>query len=168
MSSIRPCPLPPDALLAGYAAGGAYADCYTAEVARPVPHGSFIEAFYRGGLMRLERRLIGLVLSRPSTDAQVRELAAGQTREFSAWRVEHRTPNQLLMRDVGGRTRSWLMTVPEGANGTRLYFGSAVVPSVDRATGKSRMGFGFHALLGFHKLYSRLLLGAALARLENA
>jgi hypothetical protein len=30
------------------------------------------------------------------------------------------------------------------------------------------LGFGFRALLGFHRLYSRLLLGAARARIVDA
>ena len=50
--------------------------------------------------------------------------------------------------------------------GTRLYFGSAVVPTRDRATGEARMGTVFRALLGFHKLYSVILLSAARSRIE--
>ncbi|NJN00825.1 MAG: hypothetical protein HC793_04460 [Aquincola sp.] len=48
---------------------------------------------------------------------------------------------------------------------TRLFFGSAVVPRVDAQSGRRRMGVVFHALLGFHKLYSRALLSAAVSRL---
>ena len=62
------------------------------------------------------------------------------------------------------------MTAPSlacGAAGTRLYFGSAVVPVVSRQSAKAEMGFAFRALLGFHKLYSRALLGAASARLTH-
>jgi hypothetical protein len=55
-----------------------------------------------------------------------------------------------------------------GAAATRLYFGSAVVPAVDKATGRLRMGFAFRALLGFHRIYSRVLLRAARSRLERA
>ena len=80
--------------------------------------------------------------------------------------VKARAADQLLMCDIGGRTRSWLMVAPSDVpRHTRLYFGSAVVPVVNQATGKSSMGFGFTALLGFHKLYSRALLGAAATRL---
>jgi hypothetical protein len=50
---------------------------------------------------------------------------------------------------------------------TRLYLGSAVVPVVSRSTGPSSIGFLFKALLGFHKLYSRALLGAAQSRLAR-
>jgi hypothetical protein len=48
--------------------------------------------------------------------------------------------------------------------GTRLYFGSAVVPVV--SAGKASPGVAFGALLGFHKVYSRLLLHAARSRLK--
>jgi hypothetical protein len=58
------------------------------------------------------------------------------------------------------------MVLPDIA-GTRLYFGSAVVSTAGRTTAHSRIGFKFSALLGFHKLYSRLLLGSARARLAK-
>jgi hypothetical protein len=35
------------------------------------------------------------------------------------------------------------------------------------AAGRSRMGFAFTALLGFHKLYSRALLASARSRLSR-
>ena len=52
-----------------------------------------------------------------------------------------------------------------GAN-TRLYFGSAVVPVEHPKTGKAELGWRFRVLLGFHKMYSRVLLQAARSRLE--
>ena len=63
------------------------------------------------------------------------------------------------------------MAAPVGEGGcarTRLYFGSAVVPVKDARSGRPRFGLPFRALLGFHKLYSRVLLGAAVFRLERA
>ena len=51
--------------------------------------------------------------------------------------------------------------------GTRLYFGSAAVPHRKEGAQAASLGFPFKALLGFHKLYSRLLLQAASARLER-
>jgi len=167
MPRVRPCPLPAEALLARYADTGAYADCYQAEVLAPITQAQFIEAFYTGSVFRLERLLLRLLLSKPSTDAQARQLAAGAIGEFAAWRVEDRTADQLLLSDMAGRTRSWLMVEPSGAS-TTLYFGSAVVPVVERSSGRPGLGFMFRALLGFHKLYSRVLLGAARARLARA
>jgi len=167
LTRVYPFPLPPGALLAAYASSGAYTDCYAAEVATSVSQAQFVEAFYTGGVFKLERALIRLFLSRASTDVQARQLARGEIGEFAAWRVEEQTTTQLLMCDLAGQTRSWLMVEPTVA-GTKLFFGSAVVPSVDRTTGERRMGFLFRALLGFHKVYSRVLLSSARSRLAGA
>jgi hypothetical protein len=164
VTAIQACPLPEDALLARYTHGGAYTDCYSTEVARPVSHAEYVETFYTGAVFKLERLLLAWFVAKPSTDAQAKELALGALSTFSAWTVEDRTINQLLMCDLAGRTRSWLMVAPlrtGSSPSTRLYFGSAVVPVYDKASGQPRLGFLFKALLGFHKLYSRMLLCAA-------
>jgi hypothetical protein len=168
MAHIRSCPLPPEALLSKYSGSGGYADCYMTELQRTVSHAEFVEAFYTGSVFKIERFLLKLLLSKPSTDAQAKQLAAGELESFSAWRVEGRTTNQLLMCDVGGRTRSWLMVMPAANSpATRLYFGSAVVPAKSRSNGRKSMGFLFVALLGVHKLYSRVLLGSVSSRLSR-
>lgn len=131
-------------------------------------HAEYVEAFYTGAVFKLERLLLAWFVSRPSTDAQARELASGRLNTFAAWQVEARSTNQLLMCDLSGRTRSWLMVAPvqtAGSASTRLYFGSAVVPVHGKASGQPTLGFPFKALLGFHKVYSRVLLGAARSRL---
>jgi hypothetical protein len=171
MSSIQVCALPEHALLAKYARGGAYTDCYAAEVTGTVSHAQYIEAFYTGALFKLERVLLTWFAGTPSTDAQAKKLASGALGTFAAWRVEERSADQLLMCDISGRTRSWLMVAPAGSGSsafTRLYFGSAVVPVVDKQSGQARLGFAFKALLGFHKLYSRALLSAARSRLAGS
>jgi len=166
---IDACPLPAEALLSRYRAGGAFADCYVTAIARPVSQAEFVEAFYTTALFKLERFLLGLFLSRASTDGQAAGLARGELDAFAAWTVEGRAPDQLLLADVGGRTRSWLMVAPfQGSVGTRLYFGSAVVPRHRAGSGRAGLGPLFGALLGFHKLYSRLLLRAARSRLSRS
>ncbi len=169
MTPIQTCELPGAALLRTYLIAGAYADCYVAEIARPVSHAEYVQAFYTTAVFKLERMLLACFVARPSTDAQAAELAAGTRTSFAAWSVEAREPQQLLLADFQGRTRSWLMSAP-GSNGqsTRLYFGSAVVRGVDRRSGEARMGGPFRVLLGFHKLYSRVLLRAAVARLAGS
>lgn len=167
MASILPCPLPEQALLRRYCDGGGYTDCYTTTVAGHVRQADYVEAFYTTWLFKLERWVLSWLVSRPSTDAQARELAAGSSTGFAAWSVEAREPAQVLLCDLHGRTRSWLMVVP-GNGTTQLFFGSAVVPVIDRRSGRKRMGMGFRALLGFHKLYSRLLLAAAVKRLQHS
>jgi hypothetical protein len=170
MSSIQACALPDQALLTRYARDGAYTDCYATDIARPVSHAEYVEAFYTGALFKLERLLLAWLVAKPSTDAQAKELASGLLDTFAAWDVEERSINQLLMCDFRGRTRSWLMVAPADSGGsvfTRLYFGSAVVPTPDRSSGRATLGFTFNALLGFHKLYSRALLSAARSRLAE-
>ncbi|MDI4633539.1 hypothetical protein J7U46_10815 [Pelomonas sp. V22] len=166
MGSITARELPAEALLNKYREQGAYTDCYATEMALPISHADFVEAFYTTPLFKLERLILALLLGRPASDAQARELAKGRLDRFAAWTVEGRAENQLLLCDFQSRTRSWLM-VEAAADGrsTRLFFGSAVVPKLDRRSGERRMGAAFVALLGFHKLYSRLLLRAAVARL---
>ena len=162
-------PLPADALLTKYRKSRAYTDCYSTDIARTVSHAEFVEAFYTGRLFKLERLLLRVFLSKPSTDLQARQLAAGELNEFAAWTVEARAEDQLLLRAVDGRTRSWLMvSTTDVPSGTRLYFGSALLLSRkagNASTGKPMMGFLFKALLGFHNFYSRALLSAAARRL---
>jgi hypothetical protein len=164
MFYIQTCKLPPGALLGRYLGGGAFADCYVTEIASPVTHAEYVSAFYTTPVFKLERLILEWLVSRPSTDTQALQLATGTLDEFAAWSVESRSTDQLLLSDFRGRTRSWLMIEKagvDGASGTRLYFGSAVVPAIDRKSDRALLGFTDRALLGFHKLYSRVLLQAA-------
>jgi hypothetical protein len=162
------CTPPPDALHRHYADEGGYVDCYAARFAGRVALPEFVEAFYTTWLFRLERWILARVLSLHSTDAQARQVAAGELDRFAAWSVEARAPGQLLMCDFQKRTRSWFMVAPcADEDGTRLHFGSVVVPVTDARTGARRMGPAYRALLGFHRLYSRALLHAAIARLRR-
>lgn len=169
MTSVQPCELPEGALLRKYRDDGAYADCYVADVAGSCSQAAFVEAFYTTALFKVERLVLAWLLARPSTDIQAKQLAEGRVDSFAAWRVEGRAADQLLLADFTGRTKSWLMVapvpgaVPEAS--TRLYFGSAVVPRRHAKSGRRSMGVAFHALLGFHRLYSRLLLQAARSRI---
>ena len=149
----------------------AYVDCFTADIVLPVSLEEFVAAFYTTRLFKVECCILKWVMFKPSTDEQVRQLAAGSVNTFAAWHVEHRTPNQLLLADMNERTRSWLMVLPvvsiDGAT-TRLYFGSAVVPVRNRQSDKNEMGLIFKALLCFHEQYSVALLRAAVSRLNEA
>ncbi len=167
MPSVQACALPAETLLSRYAVEGAFADCYVTELPQSVPLSEFVEALYLGPLMRFERKLIGWVLSKPTSNSDVRELATGNASDFAAWHVEARTPSELLLRDQTGRTRSWLMSLA-APDATRLFFGSAVLPRVHPDTGTKSMGPLFKPLLGFHALYSRLLLSSARSHLERS
>ena len=120
-------------------------------------------AFYTTPVFKLERWLLAQLLRLPSTDQQAHSLAGGTTSRFSAWNVESRRPDQIVL--AAGRTRSWLMVsgslASQGA--TTLYFGSAVVPLKNGG-----LGWQFDASLLFHKLYSRILLASAVQRLQGS
>jgi hypothetical protein len=169
VADIERCALPPDALLRRYLERG-YTDAYCADVPYAVTHAEYVEAFYTTWLFGLERWLLARLVAKPSTDAQARALSRGSNEPFAAWRVEERAQDQVLLSDFRGQTRSWLMTAPlgEAAPRTRLFFGSAVVHAIDAQTGQASLGFVYRALLGFHKLYSRALLAASIARLGRA
>jgi hypothetical protein len=156
---------PPDgALLHRYRGGGGYTDCFVAVVPDRVTQTAYIEAFYTTALFKLERLVLALLVSRPSTDDEARRLAAGETQRFAAWTVEAREADQILLCDFMGSTRSWLMSVADPAAPsptTRLYFGSAIVPR----KGAAGLGVGFRAMVPFHRLYARALLKAAARRL---
>jgi hypothetical protein len=166
-ASVRVCPLPSRALLAAYRDAGHYSDCYAAHVAGRPSLAAYVEAFYTSWLFRLERMALALA-ALPSTDEEASVLARGGRDRFAAWRVEGRERDQLLLCDVHGRTRSWLMAADAGdGTGRTLYFGSAVVSSPGAAAGVAGLEFRYRALLGFHRVYSRALLRAAVARLER-
>ena len=172
MTNIQACELPLNAMLRKYKDGAGYADCYITEVPSFITQTAFIEAFYTTPLFKLERTLLKYLASKPATDADAKQLALGNTNTFSAWRVESRSASELLLADFTGGTRSWLMTVASidartGAPSTLLYFGSAVVARRRSSDGQLRMGWILHALLGFHRVYSRLLLKAASRRVRK-
>jgi len=170
MLSVEKCPVAANTMLEKYSIHGAYVDCYSTQVSGQVSFSEFILAFYTTPLFRLERLVLKLAVSKPSTDIQVRQLADGTSKEFAAWHVEDRSENEMLLSDFGGRTRSWLMTIPINTvrnPQTRLYFGSAVVPIQNAETGELSLGFGFQFLLEFHQIYSILLLYSARSNIKR-
>ena len=157
---------PPDSLLARLAAArGAFADAYAVELPRAVSLPALVEAFYTTRLFKVERGLIAALLRKPSSDAMARALARGEGQRIAVWTVEARESDELLMHEDSGATRSWFKAEALPGGGTRLWFGSAVLPRRRGPGGEPRFGAVFHALLGFHRWYSRALLTAAVRRL---
>ena len=145
---------------------GYYTDCFTVDWDGEVSLSDFITAFYKTPLFRLERLVLGVTPKGRMCDADVDALASGECEAMSMWRVEARREAEILL--SAGRTKSWLMVTPyEG--GTRLFFGSVVVPEPAKRAGQTpRLGPVFDSLMGAHKVYSRLLLGSASQRLQRA
>lgn len=156
-----PAAVPTNSLLGAYQKQGAFTDCYTISVPDSVTLAQFIEAFYTTRLFKIERSLLATFLKYRSSDKQAMQLAHAHIDSFSAWQVETRKNDQILLR--AWQTRSWLSV--EASNdektSTRLYFGSAVLAA--HSTGK--INPLFHLIGGFHQLYSKLLLRAAANKL---
>lgn len=136
-------------------------DCYATTIDKQVSFPEFVIAFYTTWLFKTERLILNLLVNKPSTDLQAKQLSANEINHFAAWTVERRGENEILMRDFLSRTRSWLMIEKAGA-GTKFHFGSAVVPK----KGSESLDLGFRILLGFHQVYSVLLLYAARQKLR--
>jgi hypothetical protein len=165
----RSCELPENAIRAGPdGTSHAYTDCFSLRIDRTITLPDFVFAFYTTPVFRLERFVLKLV-KKPSIDEQARSLSQGLLDSFAAWSVEQRLTDQLLMCDFRGRTRSWFMVADiddTAGSSTRLYFGSAVVPVGQVRSDRSDIGSGYKLLLGFHKLYSKVLLSAAKVKLR--
>lgn len=170
-ATVQACSMPEDALLARYTQQGAYTDCFCTEVSGRITHAQFVEAFYTTWAFRLERWILSWTVHKPSTSQQAARLARGELARFAAWEVEDRCEEQILLTDFRHRTRSWLMCRHIDNIGsspaTRLYFGSAIIPSIDANTGRLELARGFRVLLGFHKAYSVVLLETARQRVKD-
>ena len=170
--SAGPSDIPAGSLLATYAeapeAGTVpnYCDCYSTRIEASINLPDFLYAFYTSPAFSIERKLLALALRVPSSDEDARALATDRSSHFSAWRVENRRDNEILLRFPKSNTGSWLMVRPcsgEDSESTELLFGSVVFPK----TPDTRFGVVFHALTVFHRFYSRVLLNSAGKRLVS-
>lgn len=139
---------------------GAHTDCYMIAVPNRVELEQFIAVFFDTWIFKLERKLLGVFAGQPSTSRDVAELAAERTTTLALWTVEGRDDKQILLAVGTGPIRTWLMCEPY-SNGTRLYFGCAVLPLSTGRDGTPQLGFAFKAGLWFHIVYSKILLKSA-------
>jgi len=170
MFSIKAAAIPDGGLINSYAIqAGCYTDCFVAEISQDVTLSDFILAFFNTPVFRLERLLLGLFASRPSTDDDVANLASGAGNSLALWKVDARDDNQLIMSVGSGPIRSWLMVVSDqtAAHTSQLYFGSAVLPVEIGPNGKPKIGKSFRIFHGVHKFYTRLLLWSTVRRLKR-
>lgn len=168
--NVKPADLPEDSLLAQYETESTanvaknYCDCYSITINRKIDLQEFVYAFYTSKVFRIELRILSIALGIPATNEHAKQLSLGNTDSFSAWTVETRLSNEILLREPKSRTGSWFMVrqdVESDSGATELFFGSVVFPK------KNQKGFGvlFHSLMGFHKYYSCALLYSAKKRL---
>jgi len=161
MPDVTSVPVPDNALLQRYVAqAGCYTDCFEATLLESVTLSDIITAFYTTWLFRLERAVLTVALRRRIRDSDVAALASGSADRFAAWTVEARQADQILLCDIAGSTRSFLSVDPLAEGGTRLLFGSAVVP-----TSSGELSRAVKVLTPLHRFYSRSLLKAACRKL---
>ena len=161
---------PSGALTAADRDQGALTDCFYLDIPRKVRLEDYVYAFYTTWLFKVERAILSVVIRKPSTDRDALLLSQNKTFSFSAWTVEVREPDQILLRDYRGDTKSWFMVQPvtvDAKPATRLYFGTVVVPKKVSKEGQKSVHFAFHLFGGFHRLYSRALLRSAFKRLNR-
>ncbi|MDB9708066.1 hypothetical protein OAA76_05785 [Planktotalea frisia] len=139
---------------------GVYTDCFQTELPKGGTLESYINAFFNTWLFRIERMILSTAAKKPVSDEDIARLAQGTSNTMSAWQVERRDADQILLEVPQTPIRTWLMRSGEGEK-TQLYFGSAILPDAVDRNGNAKMPFLFHALLGFHKLYARALLFSA-------
>lgn len=167
-SQVESAAIPATSLLSVYEAEPfGFVDAYNVTTQFDVSLKQHIEAFYNSWVFRPERLLIHLLLKHPSDADAVARLAAGESEAFAAWRVEARREDEILLCDVSGATRSWL-AVEAIDQGTRVWFGSAVVPRRDQDGNPKPPSLVFTLLTGFHRLYSRCLLTAGAHQLRQS
>ncbi|MBT8098177.1 MAG: hypothetical protein KJO82_00435, partial [Gammaproteobacteria bacterium] len=87
-ASIAETPLPDNALLQRYVRSGDYTDCFSTRVDTVVSLPQYINAFYTTGIFKTERVILKWLVSRPSTDEDVRQLADASCDTFAAWSVQ--------------------------------------------------------------------------------
>ena len=125
MVTVQPCEIPRSATLRAVQENGAFADCYATDVRGTVSQAEFVEVFYTTTLFKVERKLLAWFAAKPATNSDAARLGNGTATSFSAWTVESRSEDQLLLADFTGRTKSWLMVAHLGNSQTgeitRLY-----------------------------------------------
>ena len=162
MFSVEKCSPPKDTFLENYLINGNYVDCYVTTIDKQISFSEFVFAFYTTWLFKVEAFILTYTVRKPSSDVEAKKLSNAEIDKFAAWTVEARSEKELLMCDFVSRTRSWFM-LEQLEDKTKLYFGSAVVPK-KRGEG---LGFIFNLLLGFHQIYSVLLLYFAKQRFSH-
>ena len=168
--SVKIVEIPENGFLNAYdLKSGCYTDCFCIDVPGSINFPTYVYAFFNTPVFKLERVLLRLLASSPSSETDVANLASGTSDVLSMWNVEERNENQMLMSVGNGPIRTWLMCSSSDISSgtTRLFFGSAVLPTRRDASGDHKMGRSFHILLGFHKIYSRILLWSAKQKLQK-
>ena len=167
MMSVNMAPNPEDGFLKDYdAIDGAHTDCFCTDIECLVTLEDFITAFFSTPIFKLERLLLRIFVGAKTTEEDVAALASGEASSFATWETEKRNQTQISLAVHNSPIRTWLKVEPKPETSTtQLYFGSAVLPTLKDHSGRPKLGVFICALMGFHMLYSRILLWSAKRRL---
>ncbi|WP_299989607.1 hypothetical protein [uncultured Ruegeria sp.] len=146
---------------------GYHADAFVAHVGFVPSQSEYIMAMFDSPVFRIERALLALAAFKPSFAKDVAALALVENDQIACWKTVQRTQQELQMKVEKGRVRTWLMVEPAQGGASKLWFGSAIVPKPAQTGKAGGIGFVFRTLMGFHKLYSRVLLRAAIRGLKR-
>ncbi|MTI09151.1 hypothetical protein [Curvivirga aplysinae] len=146
---------------------GHHADAFVGQIDGIVTLEDYILAFFDSPIFRIERSILSLFLLRRIKQSEIKELASGRSQQFALWKTKKRNEEELLLEVGDSQIRTWFHTEQEQSNKTKLYFGSAIVPDTTSKNAKEGIGFTFRFFMGFHKLYSRILLQSALKKLKR-
>lgn len=162
--SVKQTNLPDKSLLKTYAhIKGCHTDCFSTEIQKHIDLQQYIAGFLTSPIFKIERWILSVALQKLSTDQEASLLAENKVDQFSAWGVEARNDNQLLMADYSNKTRFWIMIEKSvEKETTKLHFGSAVLPNKEGVMPKA---IWFRVLMKLHKLYSIILLWSAKSKL---
>lgn len=158
--------VPKNTLLKTYEAmEGSEADCFQVDVEGRPDIQRFIRIFFDTWVFRLERRVLSLMGVDYATTDDVIALAKGRQSSLAAWTTLERNANEIILAFDKPTGRTWLQvsTSDEGAETTRLSFGSALLPKRHSSKSKPAIGKLLKASLPIHRLYARILLAAAAA-----
>ena len=141
MFLVKPSSVPESGLLNAYAdIPGCYTDCFSAEISGTVQLPELIHSFFTTPVFRLERMILAVFASSPTTDLEVANLACGDGNTLALWKVETREKNQLIMAVGNGPLRTWLMVSPDKAkkDTSRIFLGSALLPTAFGSKGEPK------------------------------
>lgn len=159
---------PKDSLLHQYTEKpGCHADAFMAEINFTPSLKDYITAMFGSPVFRIERVLLAVAAATPTFKKDLTAFALAEKDSFALWKTMERSDQELLMEVEKGRVRTWLMVEPTEGETSKLWFGSAIVPKTTPSREVGDIGFTFKALMGFHKLYSRILLLAAIRGLKR-
>ncbi|WP_299348261.1 hypothetical protein [uncultured Shimia sp.] len=146
---------------------GCHADAFAVPADAATELADYIRAMFDSPVFRAERMVLAAFGKKSSSAEEVAALAAGEGQTMALWSTLQRNGHELLLEVRRGAVRTWLMVEPRPGSDAHLWFGTAIVPEPAKGDAPPQIALGFRAFMGVHKLYSRVLLWAAVRGLKH-